>query len=364
MLALTLAACGSAAPAASPASTAPAASASAKPASAAASSSAAAKPAASASAAAGASAAAKPAASGQLRKVTWGYATLTGTFMPTLVGVEAGVFRKHGIDLEANYTRDGQTAMNALISGQMPFVTLADPSVTTAGVRGADGEWVAVNVPTPHLVMYARPEIKTLDDLKGKKVGVTTLGALTALMARYVLEQHGLDPKKDVTLLAVGGGPEALAAIAKGEIEAMVTAPENPSPGNHVLVDMTKMGYAFPQAGLVTTKTEVKKDPQLVQDMVQSFAESTQLFKNDPKLSQQVLAKVMKATLKDSDQVQKNYEGTASAVNTNVAPTAQEVQSVLDLIASTTPEAKNHKPQDFFDDSFAKKVVLPSASPS
>lgn len=363
MLALTLAACGSAAPAASPASSAPAAaSAAAKPASTTAS----AKPAASASAkpAASAGAAAKPAASGQLRKVTWGYATLTGTFMPTLVGVEGGVFRKHGIDLDVNYTRDGQTAMNALISGQMPFVTLADPSVTTAGVRGADGEWVAVNVPTPHLVMYARPEIKTVDDLKGKKVGVTTLGALTALMARYVLEQHGLDTKKDVTLLAVGGGPESLAAIAKGEIQAMVTAPENPSPGNHVLVDMTKMGYAFPQAGLVTTKAEVKKDPQLVQDMVQSFAESTQLFKTDPKLSQQVLAKVMKDTLKDSDQVQKNYEGTAAAVTTNVAPTAQEIQSVLDLIAPTTPEAKGHKPQDFFDDSFAKKVVLPSASPS
>jgi NitT/TauT family transport system substrate-binding protein len=328
--------------------------------------SAAAKPAsfASASAAASAKPAASPAASGQLRKVTWGYATLTGTFMPTLVGKEGGVFAKHGIDLDVNYTRDGQTAMTALISGQMPFVTLADPSVTTSALRGADGEWVAVNVPAPHLVMYSQPNINSVEDLKGKKIGVTTLGALTALMARYIVEQHGLDPQKDVTLLAVGGGPEALAAIASGQIDAIVTAPENPAPGKKVLVDMTKLGYPFPQAGLVTTKSMVKKDPPLVQDMVQSFAESTQLFKTNRALSEQVLAKTLKDTLKNSEVVAKNYEGTASALSTDVTPKAAEIQSVLDLIAPTTPQAKDAKPQDFFDDTFAKKVVLPSASAS
>jgi NitT/TauT family transport system substrate-binding protein len=361
---LFLAACGgqSSAPATQPSSSAAAPASAAKPASAGAAS---AKPASSAPASASAKpAAGSPAASGQLRKVTWGYATLTGTFMPTLVGAAGGVFQKHGIDLDVNFTRDGQTAMTALISGQMPFVTLADPSVTVSGLQGADGEWVAVNVPSPHLVMYARPNISSVADLKGKKIGVTTLGALTALMAEYVVKQAGMDPKKDVTLLAVGGGPEALAAIASGQIDAIVTAPENPSPGSKVLVDLTKIGYAFPQAGLVTTKSTAKKDPQLVQDMVQSFAESTQLFKTNRTLSEQVLAKTLKDTLKDSDQVTKNYEGTASALSTDVAPTAKELQSVLDLIAPTTPKAASAKPQDFFDDTFAKKVVLPSASPS
>ena len=353
VLALVLAACGGSAAPAPPSP--PASSAPAKPANGAAPASASAAP---------ASASAKPAASGQLRKVTWGYATLTGTFMPTLVGVEGGVFKKHGIELNVNYTRDGQTAMTALISGQMQFVTLADPSVTTAALRGADDEWVAVNVPAPHLVMYAQPNINSVEDLKGKKIGVTTLGALTALMARYIVTQHGLDPKKDVTFLAVGGGPEALAAIASGQIDAIVTAPENPAPGKKVLVDLTKIGYPFPQAGLVTTKSMVKKDPQLVQDMVQSFAESTLLFKTNRTLSEQVLAKTLKATLKSSGVVAKNYEGTAAALSTDIVPKAAEIQSVLDLIAGTTPQAKGAKPQQFFDDTFAKKVVLPSASPS
>ncbi len=301
---------------------------------------------------------AKPSA--QLRKVTWGYATLTGTFMPTLVGKEAGVFQNHGIDLDVNYTRDGQTAMTALISGQMQFVTLADPSVTTSGLEGAEGEWVAVNVHAPHLVMYSQPTINTVEDLRGKKLGVTTLGALTALMAQVVVKQHGLDPKKDVELLAVGGGPEALAAIASGQIDAIVTAPENPAPGKKVLVDLTTAGYPFPQAGLVTTKSMVKRDPQLVQDMVQSFAESTQRFKNDPALAEQVLAKVMKDTLKDDSVVRRNYEGTNSAVSTDVTPQAKEIQSVLDLLAPTNPKAQGAKPEDFFDDRFAKAVKMPA----
>lgn len=297
-------------------------------------------------------------ASGQLRKVPWGYATLTGTFMPTLVGKEAGVFAKHGIDLDVSYTRDGQTAMQALISGQMPFVTLADPSVTRSGLEGADGEWVAVNVHAPHLVMYAQPAINSVADLKGKKIGVTTLGALTALMAKVVIKNAGLDPAKDVQLLAVGGGPEAIAAITSGQIDAIVTAPENPVPGKKVLVDLTTSGYAFPQAGLVTTKSMTKKDPRLVQDMVQSFAESSQVFKSNPTLAEEVLAKTLKTTLKTDADVQKNYRGTAAAVSTNVVPTAKEVQSVLELLDD--PKAKTAKPQDFFDDSFAKQVALPS----
>jgi NitT/TauT family transport system substrate-binding protein len=369
-LVAALVACGGqAAPGASPtAGSAPPKPASAAPASAAASAKPAASAAASASAkpAASGAASAKPVASapaagtGQLRKVTWGYATLTGTFMPTIVGKEAGVFQKHGIDLDINYTRDGQTAMTALISGQMPFVTLADPSVTTSGLEGAEGEWVAVNVPAPHLVMYSQPSINSVEDLKGKKIGVTTLGALTSLMAQLVLKQHGLDPKKDVSILAVGGGPEALAAIASGQIDAMVTAPENPAPGKKVLVDLTKGDVAFPQAGLVTTKSMVKKDPQLVQAMVQGFAESTQVFKNNRALTEQVLAKTMKDTLKDEDAVKKNYEGTSAALSTNVAPTAKELQSVLDLLEPTNPKAASAKPENFFDDTFAKKVVLPS----
>jgi NitT/TauT family transport system substrate-binding protein len=358
-LALVLAACGGqAAPAPSPS----ASSAAAKPASAAPASAASAKPAVSAAPASAPASAkpAAPAASGQLRKVTWGYATLTGTFMPAIVGKEAGVFAKHGIDLDVNYTRDGQTAMTALISGQMPFVTLADPSVTTSGLQGAEGEWVAVNVPAPHLVMYSQPSLNSAKDLKGKKIGVTTLGSLTALMAQQVVKEAGLDPKADVTILAVGGGPEALAAIASGQIDAIVTAPENPAPGKKVLVDLTKGGYDFPQAGLVTTKSMTQKDPRLVQDMVQAFAESTVTFKNDRQLAEQVLAKTMKDTLKNDDAVKQNWEGTSSALSTNVAPTVKEIQSVLDLLAPTNPKAATAKAQDFFDDSFAKKVVLPS----
>jgi len=305
--------------------------------------------------------ASKPAPSpSQLRKVTWGYATLTGTFMPTLVGKEAGIFQKHGIELDPNFTRDGQTAMTALISGQMPFVTLADPSVTTSALQGAEGEWVAVNVHSPHLVMYSQPEINSVEDLKGRKIGVTTLGALTALMAQQIVKQHGMDPKKDVEIVAVGGGPEALAAIASGQIAAMVTAPENPAPGKKVLVDLTTAGYPFPQAGLVTTKSMAKKDPQLVQDMVQSFAESTQRFKTDRALSEKVLASVLKETLKNDTAVQKNYDGTAGAVSVDVVPKATEIQSVLDLLAPTNPKAQSAKPQDFFDDTFAKKVQPPA----
>src|SRR5438128_2169655 len=148
-------------------------------------------------------------AAAQMRPVKLAWATQTAIFLVPHVGLQAGIFKNHGIDLSLIYTGSGPTAIASLVSGDVQFIELADPSVTTSALEGSGVEWVAVSLPTPNLALWTHPNINSVEDLKGKKVGVTTLGSLTALMANYVLQQHGLDPKKDVQVIAVGGGLEA-----------------------------------------------------------------------------------------------------------------------------------------------------------
>ncbi|HEX6512986.1 MAG TPA: ABC transporter substrate-binding protein, partial [Chloroflexota bacterium] len=193
----------------------------------------------------------------------------------------------------------------------------------------------------------------SVQELKGKKVGVTSLGSLTALFAEYVLQKNGLDPKKDVQEIAVGGGLEQQAAMLNNQIDAMVTAPETPLPGQKILIDLRE-GFAFPQGGLASTKTFVQKDPKLVQDTIDAYAESVRRFKSDSALAEQVDARELKRS--DAAAVKAEVRGAAEAMSDDVAPKAEDLQTVLDMLAPTEPKAKSAKPQDLFDDRFGKAV--------
>jgi NitT/TauT family transport system substrate-binding protein len=293
-------------------------------------------------------------AAGQLRPVKFVWATQSANFLPAQVGVEAGIFQKHGIDLQLVYTGTGPTTMAAIISGDAQFAELADPSVTTSALEGSGVEWIAISVPKPTLALFSHPAINAVEDLKGKKVGVTSLGSLTALFAELVLQQHGLDPKKDVQVLAVGGGLEAQAAITNNQIDALIASADTPLAGQKILVDL-RSGFDFPQVGLAATKSFVQKEPQLVQDMVDAFVESIRRFKTDQALAEKIDIREFKRT--DPQGVRAEVKGAADALSDDVTPTAKQIQTVLSMIASSNEKAKTAKPQDFFDDRFGKAAA-------
>jgi NitT/TauT family transport system substrate-binding protein len=310
-----------------------------------------------------ASQAAKPSgasatSSGSLRKVTLAWATQTSVFLPPHVGIQAGIFKNHGIDLGLIYTGSGPTAIAALVSGDVQFIELADPSVTTSALKGSGVEWVAVSVPKPNLALWVHPSMNSVSELKGKKVGVTTLGSLTALMGQYMLQQAGLDPKKDVQMIAIGGGLEAQSAFLNNQVDAIVTAPDTPLPGQKILVNLST-AFDFPQGGLVTTKSFVQKDPQLVQDMVTAFVESIRRFKSDTALTYQIDQKeLQRNSLEDA---KKEVDGVLNVLVDDVTPNPKGFENELGMLADTEPTAKSAKPTDFFDDRFAKVAAQQAA---
>jgi ABC-type nitrate/sulfonate/bicarbonate transport system substrate-binding protein len=318
----------------------------------------------SAAAKAAASVSAKPsqpagaAASGQMRKVKLAWATQTTVFLPPHAGLQAGIFQKHGIDLSLVYTGSGPTNIAAIVSGDVQFAEQADPSITNSALEGSGVEWIAVSVPKPNLALFVQPNINSVQDLKGKKVGVTTLGSLTALFANLVLQQNGLDPKKDVQVLAVGGGLEAQSAMLNNQVDAIVTAPATPLPGKKILVDL-RTGFDFPQGGLAATKSFVQKEPPLVQDMVTAFVESIRRFKTDRALAEEIDTRELKRS--DPAAVKAEVDEAIEVLTDNVTPTPKQLKTVLDMLAPDNPKAASAKPEDFFDERFGKAAAQQAA---
>ena len=292
---------------------------------------------------------------GQARPVKIGVATLTGISIIPYVGADAGIWQKHGIDANINFTKDGPTTMTTLLSGDIQFALQSDPSIVQADLQGADAEWLAVSTPRPHIYLVSQPNIDSVEALKGKKIGVTTLASYTALIVRYTLKQHGLDPTKDVQLLAVGGGPQTLAALMTNQVDAIIAAPEEDTAGKKVLVDYTKGDLVFPQGGFAARKSFVQGNQALVQDVVQSYYESVVRSKTDQALGEAETKKLLK--LDDPTLIHSTWVGAAGAMSTDIVPTTTELQTVLDLLSDSNPKAASAKATDFFDDTFAKKAV-------
>jgi NitT/TauT family transport system substrate-binding protein len=307
-------------------------------------------------ASAAASASAKPAAS--LRHVKVGFATIVGINSIVYVMSDGGILQKHGIDADINFTKDGPTTITTLLSGDIQFAMQSDPSITQSHLEGSDAEWIGISTHKPNVVMWSQPSIDSIEGLKGKKIGVTTLGSYTALIGAYTLKQHGLDPKKDVQMIAVGGGPEAIAALQNGQIDAIIQAPEPAIAGKKILYDYTKGDLFFPQGGLAAKKSWVDQNQALVTDFLAAYQEAVTRFKSDQTLGEQAVKKLLK--LDDPAAIHQAYVEASGAMSGEVTPGTKELQTVLDLLADSNPKAAGAKPADLFDDSFAKKAQATS----
>jgi NitT/TauT family transport system substrate-binding protein len=149
---------------------------------------------------------------------------------------EAKLFDKYGLSADPVVMRGSGESSKAMIGGSIQFAPIATPTVINAGLSGSDLVILAHTLPGVVHAMVAKPEIKRIEDLKGKKIGVTTFGSLTDFLVRHILRKKGLNPDRDITLIQIGGDPERIGALKQGAIDAASLS----FPGYGIA---TKMGY-------------------------------------------------------------------------------------------------------------------------
>jgi ABC-type nitrate/sulfonate/bicarbonate transport system substrate-binding protein len=194
----------------------PAASGAAKPAA-----SGAAKPAASGSAAA----AAKPVASGQAAKLTASYSNISGSNLTLFVTKEGGYFEKNGLDLDLQFISGGAKNMAALVANQIQIGNVGGSELISANVNGADLVSVATLTPVYPYKFEAAPEVKTIQDLKGKPVGISTRGGAVDIVTRLLLSKYGMNADKDVIPVPDNGSSFRMEALLAGATKAAMADP-------------------------------------------------------------------------------------------------------------------------------------------
>jgi NitT/TauT family transport system substrate-binding protein len=282
------------------------------------------------------------------------YNALSGVMAPIWVSADAGLFTKQGVNVDLKYLA-ATSAVQAMLSGGEEVGLVGNQGID-AKLEGADLTYVASGVPTFVFQLYARPEIKTIADLKGKVVAVTQPAASTDYAMRMVLRKNGLEPDKDVKILYAQDITNVVNTVITGNAAAGINSHPNAlklkAAGMKVLVDVTELKIPFLFTGMLSSAKVVREKNDALTRFLRAYIEAMALIRKDKEATIKSMSKFLKTT--DREALESTYEEYKNVFPVTPIVTAAEVQAVLDVAKS--PKAKSMKPQEFFDNSIVQKI--------
>ena len=208
-------------------------------------------------------------------KIKVGYPDASGTFLSLPLGQKPGFFHKEGIQVELIRIRS-TVALTALISGELDYHSVLGPAVAAA-IRGAPVKIVACYTPRIATTIIALPEFKTVQDLRGKTIGINSLGGGLEGQMRMMLKQFGLDAEKDVRLLAAGGMESRLTAMKQGFTVATLGSPPIEffaKKLGFVVIARAEQLFSYPSSGLIVHAKRIKERPDEIRRMIKAGIEA------------------------------------------------------------------------------------------
>jgi NitT/TauT family transport system substrate-binding protein len=290
-----------------------------------------------------------------LKRIRIGYPSLSFRQSNVWVATEMGLFKKYGLDVEPIFLRGGQTATLALVSGDPPIVNIG--TVVQAGLQGHPLVLVAAVETQYDQIVFVRPGITKLEELKGKNFGISGFGAATHYASTILVKHLRLEPK-DLPLVPAGPDAERLAALLSGKIDATFfsssAAPVAKKAGLTELLQIADLGVEVQGNGFATSREYIKSNRETVKSALKGFVEAIYFIYANKKDAQKVFAKYMRT---DNPAVlEESYEGYINTIPKKPYPTLKGIQFMLDMLAPQMPQAKNAKPEQFVDLSFLQEL--------
>lgn len=303
--------------------------------------------------------AAAPAAEAPLRKLRVAITSISGTMAPPWAAQEAGIFKKHGLQVEVIATPSGIQGTNALIAGEVAFLQIAGGTTTGAAVGGADLKIVATTVGTLVQNLVVRPEIDKAEQLRGKSIGISRFGTSLHTGARLAAKHLGLEPGKDVHIVEIGAGEWIVGAMQGNRVQGGVFGYPATSRavklGNRVLLHIPTLNIPYASTGVSTRGDLIRDDPDLVRRYLTAQVEAIALMKKDRPFTIKVLSKYLRT--QDMDLLNESYDVQIARYMMKVPLTSAEgVRSVLEELSDRNPKAKDLDPYRFFDDRFIRQL--------
>jgi ABC-type nitrate/sulfonate/bicarbonate transport system substrate-binding protein len=204
-------------------------------------------------------------------KIRIGFPDLAAPFLSLPLGQKRGFFQEEW--LQAEFIRINPTiALAALASGEIDYYTVIGPAVAAA-IRGLPVKVVACYMPSAPIALIARPEFKSVQELRGKTIGLNILGGALEVTARLIFKHFGLDPDKEIKFLANGPLESRFAAVSKGLTAATLGSPPTDFLGKKmgfVVLARAHELFSYPVSGIVASVKKIKEKPDEMKRVIKA----------------------------------------------------------------------------------------------
>lgn len=294
-------------------------------------------------------------------KVRMGLSSVSALHSAVWVAEQKGLFRKHGIEPEIIVTGQGGTAgIGALLANDIQMVSSAGDVLVAAALRGGDTVMVAGVVNKGLQRIVVTPDIKTPANLKGKRIGVTRIGAVSHSVLLMMLQRWKMTVN-DVQVMQVGSSPNMLAAMAKGGLDAAVlTIPSMfvaEDRGYHTLLDMADTDIYYLHTMIATTNQYIKANRDRVSRFLKGYLEGIAYVTQHRKESVEVVKKKLRIDAGQERNLERSIDLLSDKYYEQVPyPAMRGVETVLGFVARDNPKASSADPKSFVDDSLLREI--------
>ena len=297
------------------------------------------------------------AAAQPLQRIRIGYPSISSRQAQLWVAKEEGIFRKYGLDVELIFLRGGQVAIQALTGGDPPIVTIGN--VIIANLQGYDIVLVGSVENSYDQSVFARPGTLTqVEQLRGKRFGISGFGSATHNAALILFKKYNLEPVKDVAFVPTGTGPERLAAMSAGRIDATFfnpsEVPQALKAGFGEIIQMADIGFEVQGSGLATSRSYIKSRRDTVKSALKAYIEGIYFAFANKAATLKSLARYMRTS--DQEVLDYSYQHYLKRTPKKPYPTMKGIQNLIDMSVAQSPQAKSAKPEQFIDLSFLQEL--------
>ena len=200
--------------------------------------------------------------------------------------------------------------MAAILAGEVQVsLSGVSPLVSTYS-QGSDPVAIAGAVNQINVSIFARPEIRLPEDLRGKRLGITRFGGLTDFSAQYALKKWGLQPAKDVALIQIGDASALMNAMAGNAVQAATLQPPSTILAAQLryreLLDLSKSGLEYQNTVVLTTRSVLKRSPDTFRRFLRAYSTALAVFHRQKETSLKVITRYLKGM--DPVILEKSYD--------------------------------------------------------
>jgi len=273
------------------------------------------------------------------------------------VSKEGKLFEKNGLDVEVIYLA-GSLGQSALIAGETEFAVYTGLLMTPARLQGADVTMVVSFL--DHLLsrLVVRPDIRSVADLRGKRLGITRFGTASDFGMRLMVSKLGLNPDKDVSILQIGDNPTRLVALQAKSIDGAIFDPPEyrkaVEAGGRVMFNLEETIIPYQHAGLVTTGKYIGSRPDITRRVVKSIVEGAALLRKEPLIAKRALSARLHS--KNQSELAETYQLLNGFTRPKPYPSLDGFRAILSSLMNRMPAAKTADPKDFSEPKFIEEL--------